>query len=315
MRKLFLALICAVTFFNVGHAQSDSMYIMKTGKVIGKYKVANVDSLIFYKPVININIETVNIPAGTFTMGSATTEVNRESDETQFQVTLSAFIMSKYEITNAQYAIFLNTKSIGNDGKYVAGTYPTQALIYASYGSKDWGLHYTGGAWVPAEGYENHPVINVTWYGATEFATYVGGRLPTEAEWEYASRSVTTTPFSTGNCLTNVQANYNWASPYSTCTNAITTYPGTTQTVGSYSANAYGLYDMHGNVLEWCNDRYGTYPTTSQTDPTGALSGSRFVRRGGGWDDDAQDCRSAYRTIGDPGDSGEDVGFRLVLTQ
>jgi len=261
------------------------------------------------------NIAMVNIPAGTFTMGSPTSEVNHQSDETQFQVTLSAFRMSKYEITNAQYATFLNAKSIGSNGLYAAGAYPTQTLIYVSSGSPDWGLHYSGGQWVPAVGYENHPVINVTWYGSAEFATYSGGRLPTEAEWEYACRAGTTTPFNTGTCLTNAQANYNWASPYNTCTNTNTTYPGTTQAVGSYAPNAYGLYDMHGNVWEWCSDWYGTYPTTAQTNPTGATTVSNRVYRGGSWNSYAQYCRSAYRNYNSPAYSYINIGFRLVLPQ
>jgi formylglycine-generating enzyme required for sulfatase activity len=122
--------------------------------------------------------------------------------------------MSKYEITNTQYAAFLNARGIGSNGLYAAGAYPTQALIYASSGSYDLGLHYSGSQWTPVAGYETSPVINVTWYGATEFATYAGGTLPTEAQWEYACRAGTTTPFSTGNYLTNLQANYNWANPY-----------------------------------------------------------------------------------------------------
>jgi len=260
-------------------------------------------------------VAMVNIPAGTFTMGSPTSEVNHGSDETQFQVTLSAFKMSKYEITNAQYAAFLNAKGIGSDGLYAAGAYPTQALINASSGSYDFGLHYTGGQWVPAVGYENYPVINVTWYGSAEFATYSGGRLPTEAEWEYACRAGTVTPFNTGACLSDAQANYNWTYPYNTCTNTNTTYPGTTQAVGSYAPNAYGLYDMHGNVWEWCSDWYGTYPPTAQTNPTGALSGSSRVYRGGSWCSYAQICRSARRDVSRPDDSYSCIGFRLVLPQ
>ena len=258
-------------------------------------------------------LPTSAIPAGTFTMGSPTTEVNRSSDETQHSVTLTAFRMSKYEITNAQYAAFLNAKSIGSNGLYAAGAYPTQTLIYASYGSYDFGLHYSGSQWIPVAGYENAPVINVTWYGSTEFATYVGGTLPTEAQWEYACRAGTTTPFNTDNFLTNLQANYNWAYPYNGGTNTVTTYPGKTQTVGTYAANAYGLYDMHGNVWEWCSDWYGTYSTTPQTNPTGATTGSYRVFRGGGWRDDARDCRSAYRGGDAPSLHDNSVGFRVVF--
>lgn len=258
-------------------------------------------------------LPTSAIPAGTFTMGSPLTEVDRNSDETQYQVTLSAFRMSKYEITNTQYAAFLNAKSIGSNGLYAAGAYPTQTLIYASSGSYDFGLHYSGSQWIPVAGYENAPVINVTWYGATEYATYIGGTLPTEAQWEYACRAGTATPFNTGDFLTNLQANYNWAYPYNSGTNTVTTYPGKTQTVGTYAANTYGLSDMHGNVWEWCSDWYYTYPTTAQTNPTGATTGSYRVVRGGGWYGSAQGCRSAYRGSFYPGDTDSSVGFRVVL--
>ena len=258
----------------------------------------------------NINIETVNIPAGTFTMGSPENEVNRKNDETQFQVTLSAFKMSKYEITNEQFAAFLNAKNIGPNSKYAAGAYPTQPFL--SYESFSTSLRFQGGHWTHSSVYKNYPVKHVTWYGATEFANYVGGRLPTEAEWEYACRAGTTSPFNTGNCLSNEQANYNWLHSYGTCTNTDYVFPGV-QAVGSYAPNAYGLYDMHGNAAEWCSDWYGPYPTTAQTNPTGALSGSQRVKRGGGCSNAASHCRSANRDINKAGYN--DSGFRIVLPQ
>ncbi|MDP2424279.1 MAG: formylglycine-generating enzyme family protein [Bacteroidales bacterium] len=255
------------------------------------------------------SITTVKIPAGTFTMGIP----GHSYDGGQYQVTLSAYSMSKYEITNAQFAAFLNAKSIGSNGIYAAGDYPTQALINLSPDGYNWGLYYTGTQWGVVKGYSNHPVINVTWYGATEFATYVAGRLPTEAEWEYACRANTTTPFNTGACLTNAQANYNWASPYYSCTNKNTHYPARTQAVGTYPANAYGLHDMHGNVYEWCSDRYGTYPTTPQTNPSGVATGSYRVLRGGGWNSYALSCRSAQRDRRSLDASADSIGFRIVL--
>ena len=244
-------------------------------------------------------------------MGSPTTEALRGSDEFQHQVTLSAFRMSTYEISNAQYAAFLNANAIGANGLYAAGAYPTQPLIY-DCGSFN-GLYYTGGQWQPAAGKENYPVICVTWYGAAVFATYAGGRLPTEAEWEYACRAGTTTPFNTGNCLDYTQANYYWPAPYSVCSNANTNDPGQTQAVDSYAPNAFGLYNMHGNVYEWCSDWYAAYSTASQTNPTGPSTGAGRVVRGGGWADIAWICRSAFRFYGIPVNHGSGMGFRLAF--
>ena len=263
----------------------------------------------------NMKIAIALIPAGTFIMGSPISEVGRYDDETQHQVTLSAFKMSKYETTNAQFAAFLNAKNIGSNGLYAAGAYPKQTLIYASKASYDFGLQYTNSQWVPVAGFGNNPVINVTWYGATEFATFVGGRLPTEAEWEYACRANTTTTFNTGNCLTDAQANYNWSEPYyNTCINTTSNYPRKTQAVGKYAANAFGLYDMHGNVWEWCNDWHGNYSITAQTNPKGAISGSYRVFRGGGWStSSAEYCRSAFRNNYYPSYDSDSVGFRIVF--
>lgn len=309
MKNIFIVIIGL--FLNAGmlQAQTDTMYIMKGGVVINKQsiKLADVDSVIFYKPVItsqSLSISTALIPAGTFTMGSPETEAERHSNETQHSVTLSAFRMSKYEITNEQYAAFLNAKNIGGDGLYAAGAYPTKTLISASWDGFDWGLHYSGSQWIPITGYESSPVICVTWYGATEYASYVGGTLPTEAQWEYACRAGTTTTFNTGNFLTNLQANYGWD-----------IFTGKTQTVGSYSANAYELYDMHGNVREWCSDwdNGTTYSSAPQTNPIGPATGSGHIVRGGGWEDYADHCRSAERNSSSAEYYSVDLGFRVVF--
>jgi formylglycine-generating enzyme required for sulfatase activity len=265
------------------------------------------------KPKIDITM--VNIPAGTFMMGSPASEVSRDpNNENQFQVTLSAFKMSKFEITNAQYAAFLNAEKIGSDALYAAGAYPKQALVYPSTPPYDWGLHYSGAQWVPAAGCENFPVTFVNWYGATVFAAYVGGRLPTEAEWEYACRAGSTGPFSTGNCLGSLEANYGWSQPYSSCVRTNNPSPGKPLVVGSYAANAWGLCDMYGNQWEWCSDIYGLYPTTPQTNPTGAKTGSGRVSRGGGYHAPASFCRSASRAGCDANPiTGLDTGMRIVM--
>ena len=316
MKKLLLTLFVLAISISILKGQNDTMYIMRQGIVIGKYKVSEIDSIIFYNPNIlanPLNISLINIPGGTYTMGSPLSEVNHESNEVEHQVTLSPFRISKNEITNSQYAIFLNAKGIGSNGLYAAGAYPTETLISGSWFTTDWGLHYTGGQWIPVAGYENYPVIYATWFGATEFATYAGGRLPTEAEWEYACRGTTSTPYNTGVCLSNTQSNYNWAYPYNTCTNSITTSPHITQAVGTYPANGYGLQEMHGNVWEWCSDWYDVYPTTAQTNPTGPTTGVYRIFRGGSWDRYSMYCRSAYRNWEYPNTGSSEIGFRIVL--
>lgn len=224
-------------------------------------------------------IAWVSIPTGTFKMGSPTSEANRYYDETQHQVTLSAFKMSKYEVTFEQYDLFCEAtgRSKPND--------------------QGWGRG-------------NRPVINVSWDDATAFAEWMGCRLPTEAEWEYACRAGTTTHFNTGICLNTSQANYNGNYPMEWCTKG--EYRQKTMPVGSFAANAYGLFDMHGNVWEWCSDWYGDYSTSAQTNPKGASSGNGRVCRGGGWSDYASYCRTAIRGSGAPVARSDGMGFRLV---
>ena len=124
-----------------------------------------------------------------------------------------------------------------------------------------------------------------------------GYRLPTEAQWEYACRAGTTTAYNTGNSITSSQANYN---------------VGSTTAVGSYAPNAWGLYDMHGNVWDWCWDWHGNYTDVSKPDPAGAVSGYSRVIRGGSWSNVASVLRSAHRQDGWPVSGFNDVGFRLV---
>lgn len=248
---------------------------LNSGKTITIYSNGTWKEKVFKKPAI----AWVSIPAGTFTMGSPASEVGRLSDETQHQVTLSAFKMSKYEVTFEQYDLFCEAtgRSKPDDGGWGRG---------------------------------NRPVINVSWYDATAFAEWMGCRLPTEAEWEYAARGGTTTPFSTGNNLTTSQANYDGNYPYNN--NAKGEYREKTLPVGSFAANAFGLFDMHGNVCEWCSDWYGYYSTSAQTNPKGASSGSFRVFRGGSWINFAYYCRAAYRTGITPDHRHSFIGFRLV---
>jgi formylglycine-generating enzyme required for sulfatase activity len=220
-------------------------------------------------------IEWVNIPAGTFTMGSDTNEVGRSNDETQHQVTLSRFKMSSYEVTFEQYDAFCEA---------------------------------TGREKLSDEGFGrgNLPVINVSWEDATAFAAWMGCRLPTEAEWEYACRAGTTTMFNTGNELNADQANFSYS-----CLEGLDQFGNAKnlEPVGSYAPNNFGLYDMHGNAMEWYSDWYGRYLPSSQTNPKGPVSGYGHIIRGGGCDNCDAVCRSAARE-GYPDLGG--IGIRLV---
>ena len=207
--------------------------------------------------IIN-GIECVLVRAGTFMMGSPTSESGRSSDETQHRVTLTQdYYISKYPITNRQF------------GK---------------------------------SGNANHPVVNVTWYQANDWAKSKGGRLPTEAEWEFAARGGNKSKgyiYSGSNNLNAV----GWYSENS----GYETHP-----VGQKQANELGIYDMSGNVWEWCSDWYGKYSTSGVVNPTGPSTGFR-VSRGGYWDFSARYCRVAYRYYYNPSDYRNNLGFRVAF--
>jgi formylglycine-generating enzyme required for sulfatase activity len=168
------------------------------------------------------------------------------------------------------------------------------------------------------------PVEQVSWKVADKFGTDLTKklhdglvyRLPTEAEWEYSCRggASSSRPFGIGDgtSLSSSQANFDGTSPYGGAAQG--DYLKKTKPVGSYreSVNGFGLYDMHGNVLEWCSDWYGPYPRESVTNPSGPPVGSVRVSRGGSWISNAWSCRSAYRSWNTPGDRYSGLGFRLA---
>jgi len=269
----------------------------------------------------------VRINGGTFTMGSPVNEVAREYDELQRQVTVSSFSMGRNAVTVGEFRRFVNATNYRIDTEEYDGGLVVINEDFVLKADANWkNPYFTQG--------DNHPVVLVSWFDAIEYCNWLsrleglnpaytingnnvtwnrnanGYRLPTEAEWEYACRAGTTTPFNTGNNITTNQANYNGNFPYNN--NAKGEYRQRTTPVGSFPANAWGLHDMHGNVFEWCWDWYGFYATGAQTNPTGAVSGENRVLRGGSWYYDGQGLRSAYRLHVIPGSRYSNIGFRVV---
>jgi len=223
----------------------------------------------------SVGIKLKLIPVGRFTMG----QVQGALDEKPHRVSLTkAFYLGVYEVTNAQW-------------KCVMGSVPS--------------------TWKEAD----RPVEQVSSYDAMEFCRKLSElpeeetagrvyRLPTEAEWEYACRAGTRTKFSFGDDET-LLSEYGWFAKNS---------GSRTHSVAQKKPNGWGLYDMHGNVWEWCSDWYGEYPDDGVNDPKGLSGGSRRVSRGGGWLNSVGDCRSASRGMIDPSARHSRLGFRLALS-
>ena len=259
--------------------------------------------------------EFVLITGGTFEMGSPETENWRSADETQHTVTVSDFYMSTYELTQEQYEAVMgnNPSSFLGDSLPVENISWLDAITYCNTRSEQEGLTPV---YLISNNQDSENSISVSWNRGAD-----GYRLPTEAEWEYACRAGTDTPFNTETSISAEESNYYGHYPYDIEENYfeqsnLTTRPGeyrqTTVEVDSFSPNAWGLYNMHGNVSEWVWDYYGAYGTESATDPTGPISGNLKVYRGGGWNDFAKNMRSAYRATLEEDMGSFNIGIRLV---
>lgn len=291
----------AVTILAVG-----LLFSLTAGGWYALQKTASsaVDSKHVPKVVANsLGMKFALIPAGKFTMGSPKSEVHRGTDEEQHDVAITKdFAIGVYEVTQGQYE-----RIMGNNPSCFTPT----------------GL---GKAKIKSKETSQHPVECVTWQQAIEFCKKLGEkveekqaghsyRLPTEAEWEYACRAGTTTALHLGDVVDSYQANFNGLSPYGAGRGG--SFLRRTAPVGEYPANKFGLFDMHGNVMEWCNDWYDAdyYSTSPKEDPPGPSNGKERVTRGGSWSNSGKACRSAVRTKLAPDQSHYGLGFRVVMIQ
>ena len=245
----------------------------------------------------SIGMILVLIPKGTFQMGSPAREAGSRDNEGQHEVTLTQdYYLGAFEVTQAQYKKVMGKNPSYFQGESVAERHPMTGRVVKEVDSA------------------NHPVDMVSWKEAVKFCEKLSAlpeerkagrkyRLPIEAEWEYACRVGSTTEFSFGDDPGQL-SNYAWFGENS---------KGQTHPVGEKKPNALGLYDMEGNVFEWCSDWYGKYPKSPITDPTGPETGSNRVVRGGSWDCRAASCRSAYRFGDEPFGRSFILGFRVVL--
>ena len=247
----------------------------------------------------------VLIPAGNFQMGSNAPEAGFD-EQPVHTVYVGAFYMDKYEVTNAAYAVFLNAK-----GKHIEN-----GIVWFDLTDAHALIEHVGGRYQAKAGYANHPVIEVSWYGAMAYAAWAGKRLPTEAEWEKAARGgLAGQKYPWGNSIDASNANY-------------LGIVGGTTVVGTYASNGYGLYDMAGNVWEWCLDAYDSnfYRNSPRRNPiAGAASISDVVDnytnvkysrvlRGGSWLSPVHYVRVANRDFNTPSFTISYFGFRCART-
>ena len=241
---------------------------------------------------------------GTFTMGSPVGEVGRQSNETQHSVTLTKpFYMGVFQMTQKQYTLVMGS----NPSYYRGDTRPVEQVPYNDIRGTLLGANWPAHAQVDA----------TSFLGKIRARTALNFDLPTEAQWEYACRAGTTTALNNGRDLssTGQDAAMDEVGRYSYNQNdGKGGYSSAHTKVGSYVPNAWGLYDMHGNVYEWCLDWYGNYATGAVTNPVGPASGSNRVLRGGYYYGNAQCCRSAYRNYDSPSYGNSYFGFRLCCS-
>ena len=284
-----------------GQLQGDAgIYVTPGNNKQIHWTLEDLDSLERHQVKIQLKtrpfIEMVKVEGGTFHMGCTQEQRKCGGDEKPVHpVLLSNYAISRYEITNAQYAAFLNENDIDPDGRD-----GRVSLIHID--NKFCQIQFRDGAFKPQAGAADHPVVEVTWNGAQAFCQWAGGRLPTEAEWEYAARGGQqgrSTIYSGSNHVDSVA----WYDRNAR---------GSTYPVGTKKPNELGLYDMSGNVWEWCFDWYDDYPHSRRKNPEGPRRGENVVVRGGSWLYYGSFCRVANRGSSAPSYAFNNYGFRIA---
>ncbi len=252
--------------------------------------------------------DLVLIKGGEFTMGSPESEPWRVNDETQHEVSVSDFYISKFEVTQKEFFDVMNN----NPSNFEGDDLPVENI-----------------SWLDAIKFCNRkselenlvPVYKINGSTVEWDLSADGYRLPTEAEWEYACRAGTKTPFNTESSISAEEANYYGHYPYEIENNYFNQkrlktkpgrYRGCTVEVNSFNPNKFGLYNMHGNVGEWVWDWYGSYKTSKENNPTGNVNGTLKIYRGGGWNDFAKNMRSSYRAAMKQDGYSFNIGMRLA---
>lgn len=262
----------------------------------------------------SVGLKFVFIPPGSFLMGSPIEEKNRETDEALHQVIITkGFYLGVTPVTLKQFDHFV------------------QSTGYRTTGEKDGGIYIGNGndhfilsirkTWKKPKfsQEENHPAVGLSWDDCVEFIIWLRSlennksayRLPTEVEWEYACRAGTITPFSFGEVISTDLANYCGKYVYGGGPKG--KYRKKTTPVDSFPPNAWGLYDMHGNVCEWCQDLYWDYPMEGRKSNKCIQIGNYRVLRSGSWYGLPAQCRSAYRCAANPTFRSNRTGFRLCF--
>ncbi|MBD2134153.1 SUMF1/EgtB/PvdO family nonheme iron enzyme [Sphaerospermopsis sp. FACHB-1094] len=296
------------TTSNNSNLKTFNFEVVKTNSQGSMINKSNASARYYEEDLGNgVILEMVEIPGGTFLMGSPESEEGRDSDESpQHQVTVPSFFMGKYPVTQEQYQAIM-----GNNPSYFQGNGSTSLTNRGSTSLTNRGSTLLT---------NQRPVESVSWNDAVKFCQRLSQKtgknytLPSEAQWEYACRAGTTTPFYFGESITPDLVNYNGNFPYGSAPKG--EYRERTTDVGSFPPNAFGLYDMHGNVWEWCLDDYVDNYNNTPTDGSAVTSQSEYkVLRGGSWSSHLRACRSADRNNLDPADNRYgSYGFRLVVS-